>query len=80
MKVTAEHRELLRSRITPLDTPEVREAYREGRYPRAELTQDVNKRYRWDLLWASKAYSEIWDAGYNDAHIDTALRSLVSAL
>ncbi len=80
MKVKPEHVAALRALIEPLDTEQVREAYRQGQYPRAALTKDVNRRYRWDLMWAAKAYDVVKDQDYNDAHIDTALKSIVPVL
>lgn len=82
MKVTVEHQEVLRTAIGPLDTAERRATYLAGDFPRAELVKDLDVRYRWDLLWASDAMTAIGDAGrdYLDAHIDTALRSIVPAL
>jgi hypothetical protein len=83
MKVTAEHLAVLRDTLTPLDTDERREAYRSGQFPRASLVQDVDKRYRWDLYWAAaRGGRSLPDSteGYNDAHIDTALRAVVPAL
>lgn len=76
--------------IATLDTPEVRDAYRTGNYPRAEHTKDVNRRYRWDLLWAAcgreilppQFMSDVLygECGASDSHIDTALRSIVLPL
>lgn len=80
MKIKPEHVEAMRELITPLDTDTTRKAYRNGQYPRAELTKDVNRRYRWDLMWAARAHDVIKNAEYNDAHIDTALRSIVPTL
>jgi hypothetical protein len=80
--MTAEHQEILRAAIIPLDTAERRAQYRSGNFPRADAVQDLDKRYRWDLLWASGAMCLLWDsdADYKDAHIDTALRSVVPSL
>lgn len=80
MNVSPEHYARLHAAITPLDIPNRRDYYRAGRFARAELVKDVDRRYRWDLLWASGAAAVLYDAGYNDAHIDTALRSIVPAL
>jgi hypothetical protein len=80
MRVTSEHVEAMRELIAPLDTERVREAYRKGEFRNSHLTKDLNRRYRWDLLWAAKAYGVVQDAGYNDSHIDTALRAIVPAL
>ncbi len=84
MKLPATVVEELRLAITPLDTADNRDAYREGRYPRSEFTRDLNRRYRWDLLNATIPASrvcEIYDLYVvNDSHIDTALRSIVPNL
>jgi len=80
MKVTKEHVAAIRDLIEPLDTEETRQRYRDGDFPRAELTRDLNRRYRWDLMWAARANLVLHDADYNDSHIDTALRSVVPPL
>jgi hypothetical protein len=77
MRVTSEHLTALKEKIEPLDTPERRVLYIKGAFPNASLTKDLNKRYRWDLFWASGASKLLYDTDYNDSHIDTALRSLV---
>lgn len=68
--------------IAPLDEPEVRTRYANGDFARSELTKDVDKRYRWDLFWGSLVYQDNAEefSGYSDAHIDTALRSIVAPL
>jgi hypothetical protein len=68
--------------IGQLDTGAARKQYRDGNFPRADMCKDVNMRYRWDLFWAANtSYPNtirlILDAGYKDAHIDTALRQIV---
>lgn len=83
MKVTAEHLEIMRTAIEPLDTEEVREAYRTGQIPRAELVKDIDKRYRWDLYYAAaRRVGSLPDStdGYNMGHIDTALKAIVKPL
>ena len=74
----------MRALIAPLDTADRRDAYRTGNYPRADKTVDVERRYRWDLLWHSGANRVLWgwDAFHDvkDSHIDTALRSIVPPL
>ena len=80
MKIKPEHVQALKALIEPLDTEERRKAYRTGQYPRAELTRDVNRRYRWDLMRAAKGYSVVQDEDYNDEHINTALKSIIPAL
>lgn len=80
MKITAEHVNELKAIITPWDTEEMREQYRKGDFHRAEEVKDVDKRYRWDLFWASKAWRDFDHPEYDNAHIDTALRSIVPIL
>lgn len=86
MKMTDADFQKLATRVVPLDTQERRQIYREGKYPRAEFTKDVNKRYRWDLLFASGGrfhHGNFMTNLYkylNDAHIDTALTKLVPDL
>jgi hypothetical protein len=71
--------------IEHLDTPARRARYAKGDFPAADRVKDLNKRYRWDLLWAAdRAKTSLWTARVydyaNDAHIDTALRALVAPL
>ena len=81
MKVTPEHLERIRAAIeaTGHDNEEVRDLYRRREIPRGEFVQDLNKRFRWDLYSAAglPCYN---DGDYTDAHIDTALRSIVKPL
>ena len=88
MKLSAQIVESLRARIAPLDTPDTRQAYREGRFPRADRVRDLDMRYRWDLYYAARG-SEIVapdagritdSSGVTSAHIDTALRRIVAPL
>ena len=82
MKLPKECIEELRSAIAPLDTPEIREGYRNGNFPRADLVKDLDKRYRWDLLYASGfVVCNLYGLyGVNDNHIDSALRTIVPTL
>ncbi len=81
MKATPEQRAALAAAIGPWDIDAHRDAYRDRRIPRADTVKDIDMRYRWDLLWASKFPTrELYDAGLNDGHIDTVLRSIVPAL
>ena len=84
MKLTLDQMEAMRERIAPLDTAERRQAYREGRFPRADRVKDLDMRYRWDLYHAGRV-SDVLDRwgsgdGLTDAHIDTGLRRIVPAL
>ncbi len=90
MKIQKEHVEKLRLLVAEFDTPEVRERYRKGEFPRANEVQDLNKRYRWDLLWAVAAkyrrdnneawLFDEWGDDVKNSHIDTALRAVVEEL
>lgn len=89
MKASPQLRDAMRAAIAPHDTPLARGEYRRGNYPRAELTRDIDKRYRWDLYWYATQYAfdsvgAIRDAvraeQLNNAHIDTVLRSIVAPL
>lgn len=66
--------------VTRLDTAERREAYRAGDFRASQVVMNLDERYRWDLFWDAEAYRLIADAGYTDAHIDTALRRIVPPL
>lgn len=80
MKVKPEHLAAIREAITPLDTDERRARYIAGDFFRAEEVKDLDKRYRWDLLWESRTNKAFPIYDYNTAHIDTALRSIVKPL
>lgn len=80
MRISSEHLEAMRELISPLDNEDRREKYRNGDFPRSELTKDVNRRYRFDLMWAAKAYNVFGDTEYDDSHIYTALRSIIPSL
>jgi len=79
VKVTREHLAYLRRRIAPLDTDSRRRQYLAGEYPRAELVTDPDRRYRWDLYFASRAGIDA-DLPYTDNQLDTALRAVVTPL
>lgn len=70
--------------VAVLDTEDTRARYRAGDFPRADVTQDVNKRYRWDLWWSipREVRYGVLDAhpGVLDSHLDTMLRKVVPAL
>jgi hypothetical protein len=84
VKVTPEHLAEIRDAVTPLDTEEWRERYRQRAILRADQVKDIDKRYRWDLYYAAARDSEggLPDStnGYNMNHIDTALRAVVPPL
>jgi hypothetical protein len=88
MKLSADIVQAIRDRIAPLDTDETRQAYREGRFPRADRVRDLDMRYRWDLFYAARgsdivepdAGRIIDSRGITSDHIDTALRRIVAPL
>lgn len=86
MKITTAEITTLREAIAPLDTEARREAYRNGDFPRADAVKDLDQRYRWDLFWAAfnvpnmDVRAILATGKYNDAHIDTALRSIVPSI
>ena len=78
MRASQELRAIVAAAVTPLDTPENRERYAAGDYPRSDRTHNVDMRYRWDLYWhAYDTTGPFYTTGLNDAHIDTVLRSIV---
>jgi hypothetical protein len=81
-RVSPALRAQLAAALAPLDTPERRARYLAGDYPRADLTRDLDRRYRWDLFWAlpRQARIPITAAVRTDASIDTALRLTVPPL
>lgn len=58
-------------------------AYRQ-RLVREGKSQDVEKRLRWDMMWAAVPSSwvcnNVYNLGMHDVHIDTALKKIVSRL
>lgn len=94
MKVTTEHRDMIEDAIARvlvrterekgLTEADIRARYAARDIPRGDAVQDIDKRFRWDLFHAATAGtrmgSDLYAAGYNDTHLDTALRSIVSPL
>ncbi len=83
MKATTEQQATLAAAITPLNTESNRQMYRDGQFHNADRVKDLDQRFRWDLLHASGGWelvAPLYDAGLNDSHIDTALRSIVAPL
>lgn len=80
MRVTGAELEALRVALAPFDTAERRDAYRRGIFPRADRVRDLDKRYRWDLLYHAGGYRILPPSAELDTHIDTALRRVVPPL
>lgn len=89
MKIRPLHFEKLKAAVSPFDTPARREQYLAGNFPRADKVKDLDMRYRWDTLYASKLAIEDCGSGannlnlysyMNDSHIDTALKAIIPPL
>jgi hypothetical protein len=81
MKMTKADITALSEIVAKYDTPERRLKFLEAYYA-AKLgwVQDVNKRYRWDLIALAYGEAGAVISCYNDDHIDTALRRIVPKL
>lgn len=79
-RITGELLESMRTTIAPLDTPERRDRYRRRDIPRGHLAQDLDKRYRFDLYAMAGGYRLHRDEDLSDAHIYTALRTIIPPL
>lgn len=70
--------------VRGVDTPERRDAYRRGDFPRADRVKNLDMRYRWDVFYAAGGFAMFdgmdMPADIEDAHIDTALRRAVPSL
>jgi len=83
MKITVNHYNALKQAIDALleANPDLPDRYRNGQYPRADKTKDLNQRFRWDLFWAVRHQFDVDLWSYLlDEHIDTALRRIVPKL
>jgi hypothetical protein len=81
MKIKPEHYEYIKQAIEALPRDRVL-AHKEALKNDARV-KDLDKRFRWDLLFASQSSVYIADTLYNymdDKHIDTALRAIVKDL
>lgn len=79
LRVAPQHVEAIRAKVSALDTPERRQKYLTGDFPRADRVKDLDMRYRWDLLHEAKAHPG-YDGGINDTHVDSALKRAVPPL
>lgn len=80
MKVNEVLREAMQAMVLPFDNEDMRQAYREGRFPRADKVKDLDKRYRWDLFYRSGMGMLFDDRSINGDHIYTALKRVVPSL
>jgi hypothetical protein len=85
MKMTVEDYDKLCDVIVPQDKAGRRRQYFTRQFKNSAIVKDLDKRYRWDLLFfvpTSKReplMKELYTY-LNDDHIDTALRAIVPAL
>ena len=81
MKMDKATLDKIKDAIAPLDTPELRQRYRDGDFPRADATRDLDMRYRWDLFWKAGGYRLLPSKnGLDSSHIDTGLRRVVPSI
>ena len=86
MKITPEHYETLAELTSGVlarhDLGYLHESYELGKFARSEAVEDLNMRFRWDVLNASPHSTRfICDELYpylNQDHIDTALRNIIA--
>ena len=83
MRVSKDRLDRWRDAVSKLDTPYLREQYKDRKIARPDTVKDIDVRYAHDLFWAAVSYGHITYEelrGYNDAHIATALRNIVPKL
>ena len=81
MKIKTEHYKEMLNVLSKVDKDAARK-HKEALKQDARV-KDVEKRLRWDLLYAAKLSPWICDNLYpylNDSHIDTALKSIINEL
>lgn len=80
-KITAEHQNTIKTEIDNVlaKCPNAVEEYNKGNFARSEQVQDLQKRFCFDLLYATGLNSWICDEVYsyaNDAHLYSFLKSI----
>jgi hypothetical protein len=81
MKIKTEHYKEMLDVLSKVDKDAARKHKKELK--KDARVKDIEKRFRWDLLYAAKLSPWICDNLYpylNDSHIDTALKSIVNEL
>lgn len=81
MKIKTEHYKEMLNVLSKVDKDAVRK-HKESLKQDARV-KDIEKRFRWDLLYAAKLSPWICDNLYSyldDSHIDTALKSIIKEL
>ena len=77
MKMLKTHYDIIKDAIASLPREQVLA------HKKLKLGKDIDKRFRYDLLYACKLSNWVCDELYlylNDDHIDTALKSIVKEL
>lgn len=85
MKFTNEHLAILKAGVDKVlaNNPNAAQAYEEGLFPRSEKVKDLQRRFCFDVFYASgvKIGDGMGTSGdiignYNDSHIYTALKTV----
>ena len=77
---------MIEQQVRGYDTHFNRDVYLSRKIPNADMVRDINKRFRWDILWAisrdvrQSFFDKSKELGGNDSHIDSLLKSLVPDL
>ena len=88
MKIKPEHFEHIKAEIDTVllkynQDDRLVEEYRQGLYPRADKTKDVQRRFCFDVMYGAGLSSFVCDKLYpylNDDHIYTALKAICPAI
>ena len=77
---------MIEQQVRAFDIERNRDVYLSREIPNADMVHDINKRFRWDILWAiprdvrQPFFDKAKALGGNDKHIDSLLKSLVAEL
>lgn len=77
---------MIEQQVRGYNTEQNRAVYKSGKIPNGDMVHDINKRFRWDILWAiprdvrQPFFDRAKELGGNDNHIDSLLKSLVADL
>ena len=85
LKIKPEHFENIRDYISVLlkNRPDLITLYEHGNFARSESVKDLNKRFRWDMLWYTTNAQWVCDTLYtylDDTHLDSALKQIVPTI
>ena len=81
MKIKPEHYETLKNAMAAIDPAKVA-AHRQA-LANDPRVKDLDKRLRWDCMYAAKVNTFVCDVLYNymdDSHLDSALKAIVKEL